>query len=408
MRRQVAILLILGAALWGIFPAQAGSTWYAFLFNGVTRQLLRVDANGTQETFDLGLDETVFMGSRDIAFSPDGSGAAYCVNRASGDTPQGDTTLVVRDLAAQANVLEVPLGGNLGCRVSAQGFNADASQVTVSMVKYFAGDTTMDTSGPAWRLLVVDVASGSTVAELNAESESVMAAGVMSGTALLPEVRHFADNQVIFAEVPWGVGGAPEWRAFIWQTDSGTLEQDTSLRWGKSGLSYLDTTGELAWVDNDPDFPSIDPGGPIAPFNIVKLADSGGTEHVLYHTPEWVLVDTEFINGGAQLGALLLAAFDAENPSQQESRWIALNRDGTQTDLTSGTAFTQIADAPGGYALFEFSFSADFTQQTFRLSTVTSGESRMLWESQDPGWELAGTIGAPQSADLPAFTPIQP
>jgi hypothetical protein len=406
MRKHFLIWLIFSAALWSVLPIQAQAGWYAFLFNGITRQLLRVDANGTQETFDLGLDETVFLGSRDIAFSPDGSRAAYCINRASGDTPQGDTTLIVRDLAAQTNALEVPLGGSLGCRVSTQGFNADATQVAVSIIRYFSGDTTMDTSGPAWRLLVVDVASGSTIAEINAQSESALAAGVLVDTALLPEVRQFADNQVIFAEVPWGVGGAPEWRAFIWQLGDGIVQPDTTLRWGKSGLSYLASSGELAWVDNDPDLPSIDPGGPIAPFNVVKLADSAGAEQVLYHTAEWVLVDTEFINGGTQLGVLQLAAFDAENPNAQQSRWIALNRDGTQAELTSGTAFTQIADAPGGYALFEFSFSEDFSQQTFRLTYVTPGETRALWEAQEPGWELAGTIGAPLAADLPAFVPV--
>lgn len=397
MHRQFTIWFVLGTLLWGVLPAQAqpGSTWYAFLFNSVSRHLLRVDASGTQEIFDLGLDETVFLGSRDIAFSSDGSRAAYCINRASGDAPQGDTTLIVRDLAAGANVLEVALGGSLGCRVSAQSFNADSSQVAVSVVRYFPGDTSGDTSGPIWRLLVVDVASGSTVAELNADSEAAQAAGVLPDTALLPEVRQFAGNRIIFAEVPWGIGGAPEWRAFIWQTDSGSVQPDSSLRWGKSGLSYLPATGEMAWIDNDPDLASIDPGGPIAPFNIVMLADAGGAGRMLYHTGEWVLVDTEFIDGGAQLAVLLLAAFDMENPSQQQSRWIALNRDGSQAELTSGTAFTQTADAPGGYALFAFSFNADFTQQNFQLTYTTGGENRVLWESQEPGWELAGTTGTP-------------
>lgn len=395
MRRQFTIWFVLGTLLWGVLPAQAqpGSTWYAFLFNSVTRHLLRVDASGTQEIFDLGLDETVFLGSRDIAFSSDGSRAAYCINRASGDAPQGDTTLIVRDLAAGANVLEVALGGSLGCRVSAQSFNADSSQVAVSIVRYFPGDTSGDTSGPIWRLLVVDVASGSIIAELNADSEAAQAAGVLPDTALLPEVRQFAGNRIIFAEVPWGIGGAPEWRAFIWQTDSGSVQPDSSLRWGKSGLSYLPATGEMAWIDNDPDLASIDPGGPIAPFNIVMLADAGGAERMLYHTGEWVLVDTEFIDGGAQLAVLLLAAFDMENPSQQQSRWIALDRDGSQAELTSGTAFTQAADAPGGYALFAFSFNADFTQQNFQLTYTTGDENRVLWESQEPGWELAGTTG---------------
>ena len=72
---------------------------------------------------------------------------------------------------------------------------------------------------------------------------------------------------------------------------------------------------------------------------------------------------------------------------------------------------TQFAVARNRGRRVELIFRANgglgFTQQTFRLSYVTPGESRLLWESQEPGWELAGTIGAPLAADLPAFTPMQ-
>jgi hypothetical protein len=408
MVRKLSRVLILVAGLFVALPAQAANGWYAFLYNGISRQIVRVDADGAQEVFSLGLADTVFLGSGDLAFSPDGGRVAFCANSASAETPQGDTVLIVRDLPAQANVLEVPLGGNIGCRVSGAGFNADASQVAVSVVAYFPGDPAADTSGPIWRLLVVDVASGSIISEINADSAPVIEAGVIGGVALLPEVRAFANNQIIFAEVPYGIGGAPEWNAFIWQLDTGTINPDATGRWGKSGLSYLDATGELAWVDYDPNLPAVEPGGPMPASNIVKVADASGTERVIYQTTDWVLVDTQFINGGQQLGVLLLSSFDPENPDAQESRWIALGRDGSVTELASGAVFSQIAAAPDGYVLFELNFSDDFSQQDSRLSVVANGTVRRLWESQEQGWEFAGAVGAPLATMLVSFPAAQP
>jgi hypothetical protein len=287
--------------------------------------------------------------------------------------------------------------------VTGAGFSPDAARVAVGVVKYYPGSPDMDTTGPAWRLLVVDIASGGIVAEINAETPAVMNAGVLPGVALLPEVRAFANQQIIFAEVPWGIGGAPEWRAYTWQIDSGAVAFDTTERWGRSGLSVLDSTGEVAWLDHDAALPAVNPGGPIPAFNVVKLADAGGAERVIHHTGEWVLVDTEFINGGAQLGILWLSTFDPENPSDQQAQWMALGRDGSLSEIAAGATFSQLADAPGGFVLFEFLTNADFTQQTSRLSYVSNGQARPLWEAQDPGWEFAGVIGAPQMTGLPAF-----
>ncbi len=403
MLKKLALLTLL-AALFSAVPilAQSGG-WYAFLFNGINRQLVRLDASGAAQTFDLGLGEDVFLGSRDIALSADGSRVAYCANSAQAETPQGDTTLYVRDLNTQANLVELPLGANIGCRVTTDGFNPDASQVAVGVVKYFPGSADMDTTGPVWRLLVVDVASGSIVNELNAETPAAADARILIGTALLPEVRSFASSRIIFAEVPYAIGGAPEWNAFIWQTDTGAVQPDSSLRWGRSGLSYLETTGELAWLANDPNRPAVDPGGPLPTFNTVKLADASGAELVVYYTSDWVLVDTAFVDNGSGLAILQQASFDPANPDQQESQWVVLGRDGSLTMLASDAGFSQVGAAPNGAALFEFTFNADFTQQNSRLSLRTADTQAVLWESTEPGWEFVGTTDVPAAAVLPAF-----
>ncbi|MBZ0299441.1 MAG: hypothetical protein K8J31_06875, partial [Anaerolineae bacterium] len=270
-------LITIAIGLLGVLPAWAADGWYAFIYNSAARQLVRVGLDGTQATFDLGLDENVFLSGFDMAASVDGNRIAFCASSARVDSPQSDTTLIVRDLAAQANVLALPLGVNMSCRVTHASLKADASQVAVSLVKYYPGSPDMDTDGPIWRLLVVDVASGSILSEINAESLPVMTAGVQGGVALLPEVRSFSSNQIVFAEIPYGIGGAPEWNAFVWHLDSGAVEADTTGIWGKSGLSINPATGETIWLDQDPNRPAADPGGPIPAFNVVVQADSSGT-----------------------------------------------------------------------------------------------------------------------------------
>jgi hypothetical protein len=407
MLRKGLLLAALVASLWSmIVPAQAQDAGAAFLYNGITRQLLRVDlASGAQTRIDLGLDENVFISGRDIAFSADGRRAVLCYTRTQPEAAQGETHLVVFDLTTQARTLDLPLGRHLSCRVTAAGLRDDTAQVAVSIVSYFPGSQDMDTSGPIWRLLVVDTISGAISAALNADDPAVQAAGMLPDSALLPDVRFFAGNQIIFAEVPWAVGGAPEWRAFSWLLDSGIVSLDTSGRWGKSGLAYLPRTGEQVWIDLDPNLPALETGGPMTPFNVVRLVDASGIERTLYSSAEWVLADARWINGGQQLAILQVSAFDEDHPDQQDSRWLALGRDGSQTELAAGAIFSQAAAAPGGMALFEMSFNADFSQQYFNLSYVDGRGQRVpLWSDQEPGWELAGATPGPLADNLPPFT----
>lgn len=389
-----------------VLPALAQNTWYAFVFNGLSGQLVRVDAAGGQMTFDLAMPENAFVSGSMIALSPDGSRVAYCPNTPGSESAQGTSTLIVRDLEANNNVLEVDLGASVGCQVSDDSLNEDGSQVAVSLVRYFPGDVSADTSSPVWHLYVYDINSGQVVHELSADSPASTEAGVVADAALLPEVRSFANNQIIFAEVPWAIGGAPEWRAFIWDLSGGTLQLDNSGFWGKSGLSTL-PNGEIVWVDTDPNRPSSDPGGPIPAFNVIRMADSGGEARTIYHNGERILIDTAFINGGAQLGVVLLTPFDIDNPALQATEWAALGRDGSLTPLGEGAAYVRLVDAPGGYAAFQLQVDEANSQQSVVLDYVANGSTTRLWEASDMGWEMVGATPVSAGEDFAPFPAVE-
>jgi hypothetical protein len=392
MRKLIFLLLISLLAV----PAQAADNWYVFLFNGITRQLVRFNGlDSSQITFDLGLNENAYISGQDIAFTPDGNVAIFCAP----NTPVAQaSTLIVRDLAAQQNRFELPMGGSIGCRVTPEALDSAQNRVAVGVVNYFPGDANADLSRPVWRLVVVDLASGSITAELN--SQSPQAANLLLGTAIMPEVRYFAHNELIFAETVWATGGAPEWRAFRWNLGGQTLEADATGHWGKTGLVFRPETGELVWLDNNPNLPAVDAGGPFPAFNTVQLRDNSGQARTIFHTGEWLLLDSVFIDGGTRLAVLGISAFDTEDPT---STWLALGRDGSSGTLADGGLFSQIAGTPGGYVLFTMTANADFTQQTFTLDYTSNGATQRLWESNEPGWELSGTLGDAPASGLAAF-----
>ena len=403
LRKTLIAFMVLSL---GVLPVLAADNWYVFVFNGLSGQLVRIDATGSQTTFDLALPENSFVSGSAMALSADGNRIAYCPNTPGTESAQGTSTLIVRDLAANANVLEIPLGPSIGCQVSDQSLSGDGTQVAVSLVRYFPGDTNTDTSNPMWHVTIYDINSGSVIHELSADSSEVAAAGVIMGTALMPDVRYFANNQIIFAEVPWGIGGSPEWRAFTWDLNSSTLTLDETGRWGKSGLSAQSTTGELVWLDSDPALAASDPGGPIPAFNIVRLADKTGQERAIYHNGERILIDTAFINGGAQLGLTWMTPFDIDNPEQQMTSWVALERDGSVTPLGEGAAYVRMVDGPGGAAIFQLHVDETAFAQSFALDYLANGATTRLWEAADMGWELVGATPAPVAGNLSAFPAI--
>ncbi|MFN8564724.1 MAG: hypothetical protein U0703_24575 [Anaerolineae bacterium] len=238
-----AVLALLALLL--ALPASAQSGWSAYLFNNLSQQILRVSSDGSQQSYDLGLPEGVYLGQRSLVFSPDGSRAAYCmvVNQTDG----ANATLIVRDLASGASLVSVDLGKTDGCWVQ---YSEDASQIAVGVVRYYAGDPNAPANVPSWQLLVLDEASGAQLHEMNPVKGN---AYFDAGRTLMPDVRYFANNQIVFAGIPWGTEGFPISPAYFWQLGDDSVQPVD--RWWRWGLDSLSATGELVWIELDQAMP---------------------------------------------------------------------------------------------------------------------------------------------------------
>ncbi len=388
---RLSIVFVLALLVIGTTHTLADDAWYIFLYNSTTRELVRVNGEvGSTTTFELGLHENEFVEGMD--FSTDGQWVALCGVQMIPETPQSQSSLYLRDLEAGVNKLEIDLGKTLGCHVSRDAFNEDDRLLAVGVINYFAPDKNIDTSKPIWQLLVFDTQTGKIAHEINADTPAVIQAGMLSGLPIRPLVRYFADNQIIFAEIPYGIGGTPKTSAYRWHLDTGKVEP--ADHWGAFALDYH--AGELIWVDYDAGLPAGEPGGPMSPFNVVMTVDQNGEAHRLYHSPDWLILNAKFIDDGEQIAIQLLEPFDPDSAASQSVKWAVLGRDGTLVELRRSTLLAELVEAPGGCALLW----AELQEQP-RLTThldIHSGNSnRKIWTYAAPPkvgdvrWEIAGS-----------------
>lgn len=401
--RSAAIATAAVMMLLSLFPAAAQDDWSAYLFNGVSQQLMRVRLDGSTETYDLGIPEGSFIGAQSMDFSADGSRIAYCVPVY--DTRGSTATLYIRNLASTDAPLTVDLGQGDGCWVT---YSDDNAQIAVGRVHYYAGDPNADTNVPPWQLLVLDAATGNQLHQMDAE-KAIPSGFDPEPRTFMPDVRYFNDNQLIFAAIPWGTDAPPIRPAYLWQLSTDSLQAID--RWWRSGVTSLSASGELVWLDLDAAVPAAEPGGPVPQANEVRLADKSGAETVIYTNSDWVILDTAFIDNGAQLaiGELQAAAAGAD-PGSQFTRWLALDRSGKVTELASSLGFSEIAPAPNGYLLL----SANSTDMTplVTLDYFDGTQTTTLWREQATTgivWSLVWTAETPAAQDaltpFPAVTP---
>jgi hypothetical protein len=344
-----------------------------------------------------------------MGFSSDGSKVAYCTLSYAEGASQGNTALVVRDISSQTDLQRVDLGSSIGCRVGQSGFDETGTQVTVSKVNYFPGDPNASTDGPIWQILILDTATGSVVAELNNTSPALSGLDIIQDGPVLPYVQRFTGGEIVFAEIPYGIGGGGEWNAFHWQLADATVAPIEY--WGLIGLDMLPTTGELVFPALDPDAPAAEPGGPVPAYNIVKVVNADGAEQIIYRNSDWVVLDAKFIDGGQRVAVYLLAPFDQNNPSAQISRWVTIDRTGAVADLTPDSAFSSLRAASGGAVVLENAFlNADQTGGVrTSLTRYTGSTATPLWtlETADIqfNWELAWASPVTPAEGLSPFPP---
>ena len=398
MMLAAVIVLVLGMA----FPAAAQSDWSLYLFNGVTQQVLRIYLDGTQQTYDLGIPEGNFIGQRGLDFASDGNRVAYCVPI---NEPNGaHSYLYIKQIDAAEPSVTVDLGMGDGCWVN---YSDDNSQVAVGVVHYYPGMEGVDTSVPPWQLLVFDATSGQQLYEMNAD-KAAPAGFPAEPRAYMPDVRYFAGSQLIFAPRMWGTEGFPSEPAFFWHLDSDTIGPVD--RWWQWGIDSLPATGELVWLELDPNLAAASPGGPMPQANTVRLANQYEEERVIYANPDWVLTETRFIDNGRQLAIGELEAMNPDEPPiNQQTRWMALDRTGAVSELAGGLGFSQIAAAPDGYVLLSASDNSATPLMT--LEYRSGRETITLWQQQETGgitWQLLWSAPTPTADGLQPFPVVTP
>jgi hypothetical protein len=219
---------------------------------------------------------------------------------------------------------------------------------------------------------------------------------------VMPDVRYFANNQVIFTNLLWGTDAPPMSPAYLWQLSDDSVQAID--RWWRSGLDSLPATGELVWAELDPSLPAAQPGGPVPQANVVKLADKSGEERVIYQNSDWVILGTEFIDNGRQLAIQELQASDPNQPIAQSTRWIGLDRSGTVSELATTPGFSELAAAPDGYVILWASDSS--ATPTLTLEYRSGRETTTLWQQQESGgitWTLLWAAPTPTADGLQPF-----
>jgi hypothetical protein len=401
----VLFLLLLGAST---VSAQTPTSWFVYLYNSQTSQLLRIYADGTQETFDnalAGKPADVVVGASDLAFNPAADKVAFCaVQYDPNGGMENPTTLFVNDVAAGANLFQIDLNGSIGCR--AAGFNEDGSLLAVGVVNYYPEDPNADTSEPSWQLILLDANTGEIRYELNSFSDIWTATNL--NIPVLPYVPYFVADQLVLVAVPYGVGGG-NFQSLNWRFAENSLTPADN--WGSIGVTYLG--GELAWVDYDEAYPAAQPGGPIPALNVVKVADKTGNISNIFTTDLGTPLDTVFINDGRALAIFVAPEFDpaaAPETPIPPAYWVAVDRFGTIMPLDVTSDNTLVVPATGGFAAFRIDYDeAGVNAPSYVLELHAFGETRTLWSANTDMtayWEII----APQPAQLleaqPPFTAI--
>ncbi|MCC6615836.1 MAG: hypothetical protein IT320_20365 [Anaerolineae bacterium] len=393
----LCLLLVLAIAPAG---AQAQADWSVYLYNSANPELVRVYADGTQVTYDLGLPEGVFLNPFDMAFTRDGERLAYCMQGASTDPNSGQPTsqVVIRDLANAVNLHVIDFGPVIGCRLST--FSADDTQLVVGTINYFPGAPGAPEDLAVWQLFVVDVASGQPVDLVNSKSNPLFEAEPVTRGAFLPDARYFDNNQIVFSLLPYGTEGLAEYPSYLWQLADGSVSLIDY--WGKSSVNAL-STGELIWVDYDESLPAGQPGGPMATFNVVKLADKSGQARTIYTSTDWIPFRAMFINDGRDILIQLLQPFDPDNPpTTQATRFVALDRSGAVRELDGFIALAEPAPVPGGYVMLWSEDTGGTAPPPIHLTDYSASEPNEIWSIISDNYGVSWSIvwSTPMMVDL--------
>lgn len=389
---MLRVLISLVAFLFVFSPPMLAqdTTWEFYVFNPNTGDLVRLDLDGNRITYTLSLDNNTFISSQGLAFNTDGSWVAFCAVHLAGERPTH--TLYVRDLTDNTPLLTLELPHVTDCHISSVSLQGD--ELALGLIHYLYADEAINDTTPIWELRILNVVTGEVVQSLGADAPALAVLEQNQQLPYMPDVRVFSAEQVAFAQIPWlGSENLTEVPSLLWNRTTDTVS--SAALWGKQSVEHHATSQEMIWVDYDPRFPRADPNG----FNVVMVRNAAGSANPIYHSADWVVLGAKFIEGGARIAINLMAPFDPSQPlvTFQTTRWLALDRMGTLTDLVAPTAaYSELVPAPSGYMLLNFAYQDDdFSQPLISLQYHTNDQTTELWQTTEEYWNIVWTAPLP-------------
>lgn len=403
------IVLMLNAALPAL--AQTDTPWFVLLYDGNTRALTRVYNDGRQETYPLGLADDVYISAREMAFNADASRVALCLVTYTPEGQVSATRLIVRDIVGMTNVLEADLPLHAGCRASL--LDTERGTLALGLVSYYFGDPNADPSRPAWEFMVLDLTTGNAIQRMTPDMLPGVPTEFFPAEIPLLMVAHLLDeNGAVLLGYPFaGMGGMPVLPAYRWDFASGAVESVSG--WGGFNADYLPATGELVYGEFNENLPVGEPGGPVPQNNVLTLQESNGQTRTIYHSPDWLILNSTFVMEGQQILLMELEPFDFNAPDEtSEIRLRSLGRDGAVADLGRYPSFVDVSPVPGGFVVLWAEYPAGETGFRMMMDYYAGGQARRLLEfgTDNTGvtQELAWTPGLVAAADLLSFPAITP
>ncbi len=393
-------LSLLGLALLlGVMPAlaQSGDDWSAYVYSQAQQTLVRVMLDGTQTAYPLDLGESVALQGRHMAFWPDGDRVAFCA------VTYGETTsatLTIRDLPGGEDLVSLPFESASDCRVTQAGLSDDQTRLAVALFNYFPADTEADTSQPPWQIVIVDTATGDILDTLDGGDPHVVEAGIAPERATIAEAFAFSSDVLTFYAIPYAVGSSSFYPTYRWDLSDDTLAlADEQAEYSVSVLADAD---ERLYAAQDTSLPFGIPNGPVPPNNVVLASRGDETPYTIYYTPDWVVVDTDYIDNGQRVAVTLYPPADMPQMSAflVSLRAVAVDREGGVEELVTTDGTMQLAGAPGGYVALLGSIDPTGDH---RLMYASAGQMRPLWQASGESWELAWAAPTITPDTLPPF-----
>ncbi|MEQ8674097.1 MAG: hypothetical protein RLP44_27650 [Aggregatilineales bacterium] len=394
--RKIILLTLMLFSLAILVPAQAQEqAWSAYLFSADARQVLRVNQDGAEEVFSLGVTNEGQFINTGISISPDGRLAAFCVIDTLSN-PQA-YTFIIREIETETNVVERKDAGAGGCL--AGDFIENSTQVTVGQVFADAEGNVFSNGGPAlfWRVAIIDVVSGEILYELNRDSENAPVTTFYDqSVAILPNAGHRAIPIVFFKALPYVGTEFLDVEGYAWDLVTGSVTLFPEYGIFNSDFSTL--TGEVIYPVLDENRPSVSAIGMIPPSNSVLLKQGvDGIPQEVYFNGSWSISRVRFINDGARFLVNLLPAMENTSPDAIGERIAIVGRDGTSTEITIpgihasyGSTATMLVTS-----WLDSQESAPFIT---RLGVIEAGELTEIYRREDNGnfplyWQIVRVVG---------------